>query len=265
MRYDLGLMVKRAKKLRRKSIPLRVPAAPNALATSLYQTAYAPILKAWADFTPRIMAEYERSLSAITTDSAADVEREIETAEQTLSRIILMLTPRLNDWAYRVESWQRGKWRGAVLSATGVDVGTMIGPTDMKEALDTLIARNAALVKDVSAQARNRIATATLDGLRNRTPARIVAGQIRDAVAMGRDRSLRIASDQLSKASSALAAERRREAGIDAWQWVHSGKLRPRPDHKARDGKRYTDKTAPVDKPGQLPFCGCRELALLEI
>ena len=79
----------------------------------------------------------------------------------------------------------------------------------------------------------------------------------------GRARSQRIASDQLTKLNSSLASERRRQAGLDEWEWKSSHKLHFRPEHAARDGKVYSDATAPNDLPGQLPFCGCRELAVL--
>lgn len=88
---------------------------------------------------------------------------------------------------------------------------------------------------------------------------------------MARRRALNIASDQLSKLSNSLADERRRQAVLSVWAWVHSGKLHPREDHKARDGFLYSDDPAmtgetvhgqtvrkpPEDRPGQLPYCGC--------
>jgi uncharacterized protein with gpF-like domain len=179
--------------------------------------------------------------------------------------VLLTLTPRLRDWAVGVERWQRGKWRGAVLSATGIDLQTMIGPEDTQSTLETIIEWNTSLIKDVSDQARQRIANSVFSGLRERRAAREVAAEIREAVDMGRRRSVGIASDQLSKLSSSLASERRRQAGITSWKWRHSGKKHPREEHKARDGKVYTDQTAPKDKPGQLPYCGCREQAVIDL
>jgi SPP1 gp7 family putative phage head morphogenesis protein len=150
-----------------------------------------------------------------------------------------------------------------VLAASKVDLSTMLGPEDVRETLEAVIESNAALVKDVSAQARNRMSDAVFRGLTERRPAREVAKDIRGAVTMGRDRSVRIASDQLTKATSALADERRREAGLDSWAWVSSHKKHPRPEHAARDGRVYTDETAPTDLPGRLPFCGCRSRAVM--
>ena len=165
----------------------------------------------------------------------------------------------------RVEKWQRGKWRGAVLSATGVDIGTMIGAGDMRTTMAASIERNVSLVKSVSEQTRTRIGEAVFQGLTKRLPAREVAASIREATTMGRKRALRIASDQTVKIAAHLNSERRREAGIDTWAWVSSHKVNYRPEHLAREGKRYSDDEPPSDLPGELPYCGCTERAVLSL
>lgn len=262
-RFDLATLARRQRNIRRSSIVLRDIAPPATLATDLYRSTYARVIAAWSDTLPRINAAYERTLSDMTTDSPADVRAEIAGAAEQISRLVLLLTPEVREWALRVESFFRGKWRGAVLSATGVDLATLLGPEDVRTTLETTIEWNVALIKDVSAQAQQRISTAVFDGLTNRTSSRDVAKSIREAVDMGRRRSVNIAADQSNKLTSALADERRREAGIDTWKWRHSGKAHPRVDHQARNGKEYTDATAPQDLPGRLPFCGCRSQAVV--
>ena len=277
MKYDLRSIAKRAGARRSKS--LRDIAPPATLAGNLYRSVYRPVIQAWSGFIPQILDTYARSLSELTQDSSADAAREFEAMEQELSRLLLLIGPRLTEWALQVEKWQRGKWIGAVLSASGVDLKTMLGVGDVRATLENTIARNLDLVKDVSAQAKQRMSTAVYDGLRNRTPARDVAKELRKAVDMGRDRSLRIASDQLTKVTGALNDERRNQAGLSEWHWKHSGKARPRHDHKARDGKLYSDDPKqvgkviagqtvlkpPQDRPSQLPYCGCRALAYLNL
>lgn len=277
MPFDLPAMARRARNVRRKTITIRDIIPPQMLARDLASTAYAPIVAVWEDATPRIMDAYALSLAQMTTDSPADVQREIEAAEGEASRLYLLLDARLRDWTLRVERWFRGKWRGAILSATGVDLGTLIGPEGVRASLETHLAWNADLVRDVSAQTRQRISAAVFDGLRARTPAREVAAKIREATGLARDRSTRIASDQLTKLTSSLADERRREAGIDLWKWRHSGKRHPREDHRARDGNLYADRPGgggetvdgqrvldpPEDRPGRLPYCGCRSQSVI--
>lgn len=279
MRYDLATLAKRTKQRRRKSVTLRDIPPPATLATDLYSQAYAPVIAVWAAAIPRIMAEYERTLANMTTDTAADIMGAIEATGPELTRMFIILRPLLDRLTLRTESWQRGKWRGAVLSATGVDVGTLIGPSDVRATLGASIERNVALIRDISDQARGRISDAVFRGLNERRPAVDVAKDLREAADMGRARARRVASDQLTKLTSALADERRREAGIDTWEWKHSGKRHPRADHVARDGKVYADTAVgaggeidgqsvnapPEDRPGQLPFCGCRSRAVIDL
>lgn len=264
MKFSLVQMARRATNPRRRQITLRPIIAPGTMATNLFRTAYLPVIQAWEQGLARILAEYGRTVSSMTTDAPADVERAVTSIGDEISRLLLVLTPRLRDWALRVEKFHRGKWRGAVLSAARVDLETMIGQMDVAETLETVISRNVALVRDVSAQAQGRISDAVFRGLTNRTPARDVAKDVREAVAMSRRRSINIASDQLTKLTSALDGERMRQAGIEKWEWKSSHKLHFRPEHQARDGKIYSFDDPPAEMPGELPFCGCRKLAVVE-
>lgn len=279
MRYSLKDLARRQRNIRRQSITLHDIVPPAMLATDLYRSCYLPLITAWSNALPRINDAYARSLSEIVTDSPADVQAEVDSAASALQRLVMTLTPQVRNWALRVEVWHRNRWRGAVLSATGVDLSTMIGPEGVAAALETHIEWNTALIRDVSDQIRQRVGNDVFDGLRNRTPAREVGKAINDAVGLGRDRSQRIASDQLQKMTSALADERRREAGITAWEWVHSRKLHPRARHVERNGNYYTDDPSavgesingktlhapPDDRPGQLPWCGCRARSVIDM
>lgn len=264
MRFDLPALARRATNPRRQSVTLRDIIPPAVLATDLYRAGYAPTIALITRTADRVIAEYERTLSALTTDAPADVNAILDDADRELTRLFYQLRPAMRDWVLRCEKWSRSKWIGAVLAASKVDLSTLIGPEDVAETLDQILAWNVELVADVNRQARQRISSAVFDGLRARSPARDVAKAIREATGMARDRSVRIASDQLTKLTSSLASERRRQAGLDKWEWRSSHKLHFRPEHAARDGKVYSDGEAPKDLPGALPFCGCRERAVLE-
>lgn len=279
MSFDLAAMARRQRNIRRRSITLPPIAVPATFATDLFRSCYLPVVEAWTEGATSIVAEYERSLSELTTDAPGDIERVLSALAGELSRLVLTLTPRLRDWTVRVERWQRNRWRGAVLSATGVDLLTMLGPETARRSLDQTIAWNTELIADVSAQVRQRVSSAVFSGLQERRPAREVAKQISEAVGMARSRSLRIASDQLSKLSGELADERRREAGISCWKWRHSGKRHPRETHRAREGRIYSDDPArvgtvvdgqtvaapppPGDLPSRPPYCGCRSQSVI--
>lgn len=273
MRFSLAQMTRRALNPRRKAIPLREIKPPATMATDLFRACYAPVVETVGAASVRIIAEYERSLAELVTDSAADLGSLLDGLKSELDRLLLVLTPRLSDWAIRVEQWQRGKWSGTVLSATGVDLQTMIGAGDVAQSVEASIAWNVSLIRDVGDQARQRIASAVFTGLTQRRAAVDVAKDIREAVAMSRRRSINVASDQLSKLTAALDGERMRQAGIEQFLYRHSGKLHPRSWHRARNGKAYElasgkeigggDVIEPDDMPGIPPYCGCRKQAVV--
>lgn len=277
MPFNLPAMAKRQGL--RRSVTIRDIRPPAMFATDLYQVAYADIVTIWTEEAKLIAAEYARSLSELTTDSPIDLENTIANAERRASSVYFLLRPGLERFALRVERWQRQKWVSAILSASKVDISTMIGPADVRATLETTIARNVGLVRNVSDEARQKMSQAVFDGLRNRTPADEVGRRLREVADMTRRRARNIAADQSSKLAGALADERRRDAGISEWMWLHSGKLHPRAEHKARDGKVYSDDPAtvgqrvegkvigvpPEDRPGQLPFCGCRSRGVINI
>lgn len=277
--YNLAAEARRTRNIRRSYIVLGEVAAPQMLATDLYNSIYRPIIQLWTDAAKPIVDEYARTLAQMTTDSPADLQGQIDAAESAATRLALTLTPSLRRWAVMVERAVRTRWTRQVFSATSVDLSTRLSVFDVEDTLQNYIAWNVDLVSDVSAQTKKRISDAVFSGLNERRPAREVAKQISEAVGMGRKRALRIASDQLSKLSASLADQRRIEAGISVWEWRHSGKLHPRKPHLARDGLYYSDVPANVgksvggkvvnappergDRPGQPPYCGCRARSVL--
>ena len=268
MAYPLAQMAARTRRTRKREITFRPITAPGTLTSDLYAEAYAPVVKAWEAAVERIVAEYGRSLATmdgLTVDGPAEVGAVLSATEDAVTRILLSIRLRLEAWASRTERWHRGKWASTVKAATGVDISTMIGPKGAQTTVGAAIERNVGLVRSVSEQTRTRIGEAVFRGLNKRAPAAEVAKEIREAVGMARRRSMNIAADQLVKINAQLNSERRREAGIDTWEWVSSHKVNYRPEHAARDGKRYSDDDPPEDTPGELPFCGCGERAVLSL
>lgn len=277
MRFSLATLTRRARNPRRSAIPIRPIKPPATFATDLFQASYRPVVQLWESSLPGIMTEYERSLAEMTTDSPADVQNVIGQVEREAQSVFLRASIALERWAAVVERWHRRRWTANILSATSVDLSTMIGVGEMRMTLEAAIARNTGLIKSVSDETRRRIGDAVFRGLQRRAPAREVAKELREAVAMSRRRALRIAADQNVKLASALNEERRRQAGISVWEWIHSDKRKPRPEHQARDGFLYSDDAAdhgneyrgkrirkpPEDRPGELPYCGCTSRAVL--
>lgn len=262
MRFSLAQMAARKRNSRRPIVfrSILTTAAQTADLEAIYRRMLEPLRRAH-----EIMAKaYERELARVLQhDSADDLGANADDIADAINRLVLELTPDLRRWALRVERWHRGKWVRAVLAGAQVELETIIGAEDMRETIEAFLVRNTSLIRDVNEQARGKIADAVLRGFQQRTPIAEVAKEIRHATNFARARARRIAGDQTVKLASALDRERQRQAGLDHWKWRHSGKLHFREEHKARDGKEYTDATAPEDEPGELPFCGCVRQAVL--
>ena len=214
--------------------------------------------------------------AASVTDTADQVQAAINSvANEFLTILTARITPALQRWVVQAERVHRSKWAAAVKAGVGVDLDMMLAAGEVQEALSTFMARNTALVRNVSDQAQGRISDAVFRGYERRAPVREVAKEIREATGLGRDRAVRIAADQSSKLSSQLDRERQAEAGLTQFKWRHSGKAHPRSWHKVRDGKVYDSRTGkPVDggevipaddRAGMAPWCGCREQAYIAL
>lgn len=263
-------------KTKRKRIVFGATPTPRKMDEVRLYRIYMTVVNAWRDFVPRAIAEYERTLAfnEIVRDSEDTLNAAIEAEAQSVSRLFVTLELALRDWTVEVEAWQRGKWRGAALSATGVDIGTMLYSQDVAQTLEQRIAANVALIKDVSAQQQSQFTRIIFDGLSQRLPARDVAKQLQGVYAIGRKRAILIASDQLQKAAVALDRERQYQAGGGReFVWQHSGKKHPREWHKARNGLTFKwagkpgeeGYVPPDDLPGIPIRCGCRARFVLDL
>lgn len=264
----------RAKGIRRPAITLRpittTAAQANELAAimlpivNLWQAAQADILRGYVlptmDANP---ANFDAK--SLIMDGANDMQSAIDRAANEAARLVLVITPRLREWAIRLERWHKSRWAGAVFAATNIDLSSILTALPVQETLDAFISRNVALVKDVSAQAQGRLADIIFRNYQSRTPIAKVAKEMSEAVGLSRKRARRIASHQTANLSAALDRQRQTEAGIEKFQWRWSGKQNGRPEHIARDGNVYSWTDPPSDLPGELPACGCRAAAYLDI
>jgi SPP1 gp7 family putative phage head morphogenesis protein len=262
-RLDLAATAKRQRKFRRSTITIKPIVPTNALAQGLAAvTTRIPTF--WAAAIDRILAQYDPPAPG-TRDSLFGLGDILEALRQEGDRLVISITPQLREWALRLERWHRARWAANVLTATGVQLDTILGAGDVAEPVEAFLQRNVALVRSVSDEARSRISDIVFRNYQKRTPIAEVARDMREAVDMGRRRAIRIAADQTTKLSAALDTERMVQAGIEKWQWVHSGKLHAREEHLERDGKVYSFDDPPEDMPGELPFCGCRKLGVLDL
>lgn len=280
MKYNLAAMSRRAGN-RRKLVtfaPISITKAQQSSMAKINRAILAP----WLTARQRITEAYARDLSRVlTTDSIDDLTRLFADLAAQVERLVIELTPAMRDWAFRLESVNRGRWARTVLAGANVDINYLIGPQDAQEPISTFLERNTALIRDVSSQAQGKITDAVFRGLQQRKPARDVGKEIADATGFARKRSDRIAAHQATALSGALDDQRQREAGLDFWKYRASGKLHPRLWHKARDEKIYErdtgrevefvdgkktygeDTIKPGDGPSEPPFCGCLRQGIL--
>jgi SPP1 gp7 family putative phage head morphogenesis protein len=196
----------------------------------------------------------------MTTDSPATTGSSIDSVAAEIQRLILLLTPDLRHWALRVEGVHRGKWTRSVLSATDIDLNTVLTAGDVNDTVEASINWNVALIRDVDAELQRRIANAVFAGFQRRAPADEIAKEIREATGMARARARRIAGDQTVKLGARLNQARQEQAGLTSFKWRHSGKVHPRSWHLARNGHIYSWANPGIpsdDLPGVPPYCGC--------
>jgi uncharacterized protein with gpF-like domain len=258
LRFDLALRIKQQRRSR-KPIVLPKIATTQAQAAAL-AAIYLRVPAAWSAGLERISAAYAKSLSELQTDSADDIKSAMDAVTNEIQRLVLMLTPDLRQWAVSVERVHRGKFVAGVLSASSVDLDTILTAGDVHDTLQAVIEWNVSLIRDVSDETRRRIANEIFAGLQQRKSAVDVARAISADVGMARARARRIASDQTIKLGERLNRARQEQAGLTHFKWRHSAKAHPRNWHLARDGKVYPWEGSGIpadDMPGVQPFCGC--------
>lgn len=263
-RIDLAATAKSRRNFRRSRITLK-PIHPT---IALAQGLAAILLRmpgAWGAAIDRILAQYDPPALPAARDSLFGLGDILEALRHEADRLVISMTPAIREWAVRMERWHRLRWTSNVMTATGVQLDTILTQGDVAEPIEAFLQRNVALVRSVSDEVRGRISDTVFRGFQARTPIAEVARDLRESVDMSRRRAIRIAADQSQKLSAALDTERMVQAGIDKWEWRSSHKLHYRPEHLAREGKVYSWDNPPKDMPGQLPFCGCRKLGVLDL
>lgn len=270
MKIDLAAQARNAQKVKRKKT-IELPAfnPTRAMERELAQ-AYLKVFRVWVNgLRDNVLPEYRRSLKQAkqTQDTAADLEFVISRLENGVLAAIFQFRKEVAEWLSRINLRHMDRIISSLRYSTNVDLSTQLTRGDVAMTIEDLLARNVALVRNVSDQARGRISDIVFRGLQNRTPIRTVARELNQAIALGWERSLRIASDQTIKAAAALDRERQEQLGMTSFEWVHSGKTHFRPEHKARNGQvfKWNSEVGRNDPPGFAPFCGCKAKGVLEI
>lgn len=264
MRFDLAIMAQNSG-YRRKVTPFRPIAPPSSFGEELARI-YIENVKVWDAAAPGMIATYARAYAALQHDRAPALQSEIDAAdEQTTGKDRLeKIATAVLLFMGRYERWHRMQWI-EIVKRTSVDIGPFIGPNEFATVLENAMARNVALVKDISGEASGKISDIVFRGLQTKTPVEDVAADIQAATGFARKRSIRVAHDQLIKVSAALDTARMMQAGIGEFIWKHTPQKHPRLHHLARNGLVFKLGQPRGDEPGEAPFCRCYRVPILRL
>ncbi len=236
---------------------------------------YLQVVTAWINgATRRLLPEYRATI----TDTIPEYEAKEGMLANEIAVLVANLTVTggaLDVWASGVERWHRNRVISGALSATGIDLTTMLSPFEVRQTVQEALAWNTSLIRNVSDDMRQRIANVFFAGFRSNTPPRTIGREIAEVAGIGRRRANNIAADQTTKLSAALDRARQADMGLEEWVWRSSHVINYRPEHLARDNKHYANSAAeaerlglrppPADLPGDLIHCSCTRQAWLRL
>ena len=135
----------------------------------------------------------------------------------------------------------------------------------MRDAMQTTIGEQVGLIRSIPQQYLTQVETLVMQSVKAGRDIGQLTKAIEKQYGVTKRRAAFIATDQNSKATSAMGRARQLELNLDEGIWMHShaGKI-PRPTHVANSGKRFSLRTGwydPHEKkwimPGWLPRCRC--------
>lgn len=256
--------VARERGIRRKSVTLPAIRTTRAQSDALARQMVA-VVEIWVVSARGVlMPEYARTLTA---DSIPDLEAQIAATDARAVRATLDFGAWFRGWASDLSEWHINKMLGAIFSQLNVNLAPFASAVNDPAVIEAALARNVALVRSVSDDTRAKIADAIFRGQQAGTSTTDVTREIAEVLGKSRDRAKRIATDQTAKLGATLDQQRQEAMGFTEFEWQHSHKMRPRPEHVARDGKVYSwrDNDLDGDLPGVAPFCGCKAKAHLDL
>lgn len=268
MKIDLASMIRR---VGRQTTGLVYGRAinPTQAHEAQVQAVYMRVVRGWlSEWGERILPEYNRTLAGFPGigDSVDSTQATVDEAAGAMTRLVLALGADLENWVVTVERWHRKQFASSFTPA-GVKLDTLLGAGEAQATLKAVLAENVSLIRSLDDQVRNGISGSVFRGLQNRTPARDVAREIRKVAEVGKARADLIAADQLQKLSARLDQERQQQVGAEEFEWLHSRKRFPRPEHVERNGKvyRWDSNIGKTDPPGRAIRCGCRSRPIIDL
>lgn len=143
----------------------------------------------------------------------------------------------------------------------------------MREFMTVKIAENVSLIKSIPAEYMTQIEGQVYRSMTDGKGLSELIPWLREQTGVTERRAKLIATDQTHKAYSGLNRGRMEAAGIESFEWVHSGGgLHPRKRHQAMSGNIYRFDNLPVIEddgtrgiPGQAINCRCTMVPVLKL
>ena len=264
---DLSRVIKAKAPARKRTVTLRTIVPTLALRKDL-AVIYLRVVKAWRNhIAETILPMYGATLERVVKDDVTStLAHALSRAEEDAYRVVAEQKANAQAWTVRVEKWHLGQWVSALKSGAGVSIAGVLLNEDAADQISFALERNASLITNLSADMQKRVEQTIWQGVANQVPRRELAKQLQESLDIGRSRALTIARDQTNKLSGELDRLRQEQAGITSYEWVDSGKVHYRPEHRSRRGKIYRWDKPPADgHPRTQPNCGCSAKAVLEI
>ena len=150
----------------------------------------------------------------------------------------------------------RTAFRETMRRALGVDVIT--GDQRLVAKMTMWEAENLALIKSVPQQTVSRIQGKITEAVRAGRSLKEVTDEVRAELGVTQRRAELIARDQVGKLNADLSRQRNEDLGVDEYTWRGVLDARERPEHVAREGKRYRwDNPPDGGAPGEAIRCRC--------
>lgn len=258
-RYDLNALIRAAGV---KPRPFRRITPTEALRSEI-GAPYFALIRAWQAERAAILAAYVAVLptrgAPLSADASASIQRAIDDAAQRIARQIIGFERTFPRAMASVDRWHARQWDQRIKTATGLDVSAFTSAADTRAVTSNAVTRNEQLLDQVHVETKGRIAAAMLGALALAAPAAFASSEFGRVTTTAKKRVSRIAVDQADGISADMDRARRNAAGLGRFRWHHTDQRHPRPEHLARDGRVYTQATAPNDRAGVLPFCRCWE------
>lgn len=211
--------------------------------------------RAWqSDDTARLDAfDLERR------DTVAATRQRFELLKLTLGRGVLedgRLEGAIRDFGQRTAAYQGSELQRQIRSALGVEVP--LSDPRYGDRLRAWTLENVGLIKSIPSDALGSVERLVVAGVNTGRRWEDLAQKIEDRFAVSRSRAALIARDQIGKFYGSVQRARQTNLGITHYTWRTSLDERVRPEHAAREGKRFAWNDPPEDgHPGHPINCRC--------